>query len=71
MHKLEIQPLVALVFGGCQVLLALLRSHGIPLLRLALVAPDVIGFCQEVQGDVHDVDGQKCAVAAAVPGFVV
>lgn len=48
----EVEPLVALISCSFQVVELLLIRHGVPFCVARLVAPDVIGLCEEVHKDV-------------------
>lgn len=71
MSKLEVQSLVTLIRCRGQVLLSLLRSHSVPFPRFRLIAPDIVCLGQEIQDNVHDVDGQEGAVSTSVSGLIV
>lgn len=67
----KVEPLVALVGRGGQILQSLLLAHGSPLLVSLLVAEDIIRLHEAVQDDIHTENAEKLPVSTHVPWFVV
>lgn len=71
MGEPEVQSLVALILGGCQVLVFFLATHAIPCLFASLVSPDVIDFDEDCHHNVPRDKREKDFVALAIVGFII
>ena len=71
MLEAEVQSLVPFIRGRGEVFHPLFLVHLTPLLFPLLVAGHIIGLNQEVQNNVHTVDGEQLAVTAGVAWRVI
>jgi hypothetical protein len=66
MLEAEVQSFIALIFGCAQVLQSLVFAHRLPLSVTLSVPPYIVDFGEEVQNNVHAVDGKQLPVAPPV-----
>lgn len=56
MSKAEIQTLIPLICGRCQILFALSNRHGVPLPVTVAIAQDVVYLGEYVEPDIHNAE---------------
>jgi hypothetical protein len=71
MSKSEVQSLIALILGSCQVMQLLVIRHGVPFLVAALIAPHIVSLGQQIDENIGNNKSNQDTVSSAVARSII